>query len=348
MSFFIELKTKFLTRWRKAIGSLGDALYFVRCALHKPFERLPKSKKPFSSRKKDLIFYCLLLAYPLAQFLIFYVVVNFNSILLTFQTYDRASDSYLFSGLNNIQFAFQSFIGDSTLVTAFTNSLIVWGIALAAIPLNLLFTFYIYEKRPFYSVFKVVLFIPSIISSIAMVIMFMYFVERAIPAFAGIAFSQSIAGLLSDENTIFPTLVFFNVFFGFGPNMLLFLGAMNKVPKEIIEAAHVDGAVGFREFFSIILPNIYKTVATIIVLSVAGIFAEQYALFSFFGNAANPRFITIGYYLFTKTASASIAEYPVLSAMGVLLTLLAIPLTFFVRYLLNRFDPVGGKEWSND
>lgn len=343
MSFFLSIKTK-ISSWALSVRKWLDGFFYsIDCFLHRPFEGRVKKSSKMGEKKKDLIFYILLIAYPVFQFLIFYVVVNFNSLLLTFETFDRNTNSYILSGFDNIRSAFNTLTKDSTLLFAFRNSFIVWGIALAAIPLNLLFSFYIYKKKPLYGLFKIVLFVPSIISSIAMVIIFMYFVERAVPAFASDVLGQKIVGLLSDENTIFPTLVFFNVFFGFGPNMLLFLGAMNKIPKEIIEAAHVDGAVGFREFVSIILPNIYGTVSTIVVLSVTAIFGEQYALYSFFGNAANPRLITIGYYLFTKTASASIAEYPLISAMGVLLTVVVIPLTFLVKFFLDRADPLRSK-----
>ena len=38
--------------------------------------------------RKDIIFYAALMAFPVVQFLIFYIVVNANSLLLTFRSYD--------------------------------------------------------------------------------------------------------------------------------------------------------------------------------------------------------------------------------------------------------------------
>ena len=47
-----------------------------------------KEKKPLIGRQKDLIFYCLMMIWPVAQFCVFYIGVNFNSILLSFQDID--------------------------------------------------------------------------------------------------------------------------------------------------------------------------------------------------------------------------------------------------------------------
>ena len=52
-----------------------------------------------NKRKQDLIFYIVMLAYPVLQFAIFYIGVNFNSILMAFQYFSGSSgkiDHYTF------------------------------------------------------------------------------------------------------------------------------------------------------------------------------------------------------------------------------------------------------------
>ena len=336
------MKEKIAKASQKLSDSIGWFFYGLGNLLHRPFAGRKPSR--MNEKTKRLIFYILLMAYPVVQFLIFYIIVNANSLLLAFESYDRNTNRYLFAGWANFENLSLLFQSDSTFRGSLKNSFLVWLIGLASIPLNLIFSFYIYKKKPGAGFFKVMLFLPSIIPSIALVVIYLFFVERAVPSFLGTLMGNThLEGLLTNSDTLFGTLVFFNIVFGFGSGMLLFLGAMNQVPPEIIEAAHLDGATGLRELISIILPNIYGTISSFLVLGVAGIFAEQYCLYSFFGNAADPRYITVGYYLFTQTASASLAEYPKIAAIGLALTLIAAPLTFLVKGLLQKADPLEDK-----
>ena len=64
--------------------------------------------------------------------------------------------------------------------------------------------------------------------------------------------------------------MFFNVFMGFGTNMLMYTGAMSSVSPSTKEAAKVDGANAWQRFKSIIIPSI-RTIAVLnLILSVSG------------------------------------------------------------------------------
>ena len=57
---------------------------------------------------KKLLFYIGLLALPLLQFSIFYIYVNFNSIILAFKKYDVIEFSYDFVGFGNFETVFDN------------------------------------------------------------------------------------------------------------------------------------------------------------------------------------------------------------------------------------------------
>ena len=109
--------------------------------------------------------------------------------------------------------------------------------------------------------------------------------------------------------------------------------------KSVIEAAKLDGASPFREFFSIILPLIFPTIETFIITGFSTIFTHQMYLYSFYGKGAQASIATMGYYLFKNTQTASLAEYPLLATYGVVLTLVVAPLTFTARRLMDKFGP---------
>ena len=104
-------------------------------------------------RKKDLIFYCLILIWPVLQFCIFYIYVNFNSFLLAFKDIkmDLNADSiskytYTFSGK---AFAdLWELLKTKTIREAGLISLLTYGLSLfITMPLGLLFSFYISKKH---------------------------------------------------------------------------------------------------------------------------------------------------------------------------------------------------------
>ena len=68
-------------------------------------------------RRADAIFLGIIFAFPILQFLVMYVGVNLNSILLAFQTYDSKNYVYYFSGLGNFKQVFEMFSGDTFLLS---------------------------------------------------------------------------------------------------------------------------------------------------------------------------------------------------------------------------------------
>lgn len=297
------------------------------------------TKKGLKKRQKEFLFFICLLALPLAQFCVFYIGVNFNSLLLTFRNYDFEK-GYSFAGFDNISRVWHSLTSDPALIYSVRNSLIVYAAGLLiGTTLALVFSYFIYKKAPLAGLYRVVLFLPSIISSIVMVTLYKYFCEEAIPGIYQAITGKTMSGLLSDSNTSFGTLLFYLVWTGFGTQVLMYTGAMSNVPESLSESAKIDGATPLREFFSITMPMIWPTFVTFVVVGIAGIFTNQLNLYSFFGTGANVMDYTIGYYLYRATLKGQLPEYPYLSAMGFIFTLVAVPLTVAVKTLLEKFGP---------
>ena len=110
---------------------------------------------------------------------------------------------------------------------------------------------------------------------------------------------------------------------------------------EITEYVQIDGASKMREFFSITLPLIFPTISTFLVIGIAGIFTNQANLYNFFQYQADRSTYTLGYWMFVLIAekSSNLTSYPYAAAMGVLLAMIAAPVTLVVRWLLEKFGP---------
>lgn len=291
-------------------------------------------------KDKNFLFYCLLMAFPLVQFLVFYIGVNFNSILMAFQRIDIQKDTVEWT-VSNIQNAFQMMTGSPELLSVLSVSVVSYVILTGiGIPLGLFFSYYIYKKLPLSGAFRVILFLPSIMSAIVMATIFQFFVERAIPTAMMQFFDVEMMGLMENPETRFACILFYNILMGFGANVLMYTNSMSGISQEVVEASQLDGASTLQEFLHVTLPMIYPTIAMFIFTGIAGIFTNQLNLFSFYGAAAPGGISTYGYYFYTKTQGAkSIAEYPLLSAMGLFMSAVAVPLTLLVKWLLEKFGP---------
>lgn len=301
----------------------------------------------------NLVFYICVVAIPVAQFLLCYVYVNANMFLLGFQKFDYGYESgreagyYFLSGshlFDNFKAFFNSAFGSGenyALKHAVKNSFIVFFTTyFISQTLSLLFSFYIYKQRAGSAFFRVMLFVPSVVSSIVMCLIFLYIGEDAIPGIAKLITGEACSGWFSDENIRFPFLIFFSIFVGFGSNTLLYVGSMNGINDSIIEACKLDGANSWQEFIYVAFPMIYPQFITFTVASCAGIFTNQLNLFSIYGGGElDYELYTMGYYLYDATKHASNIEYPAISAIGFIITCVTIPITFIVNKMLKKFGP---------
>ena len=73
---------------------------------------------------------------------------------------------------------------------------------------------------------------------------------------------------LNDPNIAMWAIVVATVWWTVGFNFLLYLAAMQNIPQQHYEAASLDGAGGWRQFFSITLPQLGPTTVLIVILQV--------------------------------------------------------------------------------
>lgn len=301
--------------------------------------RAHKNRFVMKAKYKDLIFYIGFMIYPVAQFLVFYVGVNINSVLLSFQRIDLYTDTTVFT-FDVMKNALKEFFTDYTMLSMMRVSVVTYLLTLViGTPLALLFSFYIYKKFPLSGAFRVILFLPSIISAIVMATIYNGFVSRAIPAIVGKITGTWPKGLLDNPATRYGTLLFYSIWMGFGTNVLLYSNGMSGISPDIVDSAHLDGCVGIREFWHISLPMVFSTLSTFLVTGLAGIFTGQFNLYSFYGPAAPTSVRTYGYQMYTMAAGASRTAYPRISALGLIMTVIIVPLTLLLRKALEKFGP---------
>ena len=126
-----------------------------------------KNKAYFKKKKiRKYIFVSLMLIYPLLQFAIFWVYININTVLLSFQRYSFMTQQWKWIGFDNYRILFREFTQEySVLRLAVRNSILFFPFNnFVLLPISVICAFILHKKVFMHSVFRVIFFFPSIIS----------------------------------------------------------------------------------------------------------------------------------------------------------------------------------------
>ncbi|MFC8600003.1 MULTISPECIES: carbohydrate ABC transporter permease [unclassified Isoptericola] len=135
----------------------------------------------------------------------------------------------------------------------------------------------------------------------------------------------------------FYAIVLLNVVHhGFPFVAITVLAGLLGVPKELLEAAQIDGAGPWRRFFSVIVPQLRQIFAVVIILSTIWdfkVFAQVYLMPG--GAGSNRDVLNLGVWSYTESFGQN--RYGFGAAIAVLLTLLLLGITVaYVRTILKE------------
>ena len=132
-----------------------------------------KGKKVNWSR---IIFILCFILVPTINFLVFYVYVNFDGILMAFYRYDVSYNKIW--GFDNFTMFFDELVHQSDgIQLAFINTFKTFLIQLVIFPWGIVVSYFLYKKIPLYKEFRILFFLPSIINGIITVIVYKNFVS---------------------------------------------------------------------------------------------------------------------------------------------------------------------------
>lgn len=290
--------------------------------------------------KKLSIFIFLMLAWPVAHFFLAQFL-NLNTIWMAFNDYTLGANHPKFVGLDNFGAVFNLF--DKTKYNnewiAVKNSLSI-GLLILFVntPMALVFAYLLYLNVRGAKWMKVVLYLPCVTSAVVLVLIFKSFMTSGpIDMFYGILgiFDKLPNQGWLGEDTAWTTIIIFSIWTGFSANMLYFLSSMNRIPKDFIEAAQLDGASEPKIFFHIVLPLVSQTLCTMLTISLASIFSWCMPSMLMMRDSSGINGTgTFGLSLLHYTSNKI---YGVAAAYGILLTLIGAPITLAIRAFTNKF-----------
>ena len=304
-----------------------------------------KKKFKLNRTTRKYIFIAELIIIPVINFIIFWVYVNFDTILLTFKRFDVPTASYVWRGFDGYISVFKSMIlgGDPGEFNAFVNSFRAILINVIILPVTFVISYSFYKKIRFRKFFQVVFFLPNIISLVVLCMMVRHMFSSDFGPIALVI--EKITGHPTDwlgynSDKMWGIITVFCIWAGLGGNTVILCGAMQRIPEDIIEAARLDGIGFLREAWSIVLPLVMPTVGVFMIGVVTSplSFTLQPMLI-----AVNPgidnKFMTIGWYIFTSVDTGGSGNMIQAATIGMMFSMLLLPVIIAVRKLVKKFTP---------
>ncbi len=306
------------------------------------------TNRQLTEKNKKLIFYLIMVIPLILQVAVFYVYINVSNILLAFNTYEfieGVGEVSRFAGLENFKFVLNMLFSAENIGMINMSLLMYFFILLVVTPLTVFFSYYIYKNYMASEFFRIMLFMPQVVSAVVMTLLYSYFVGDIYRE----VFGATTSLLKAKGYQTVLTVIVYTLWMGFGSNILLCSGAMSGINDSIVEACHLDGCNAIKEFWYITLPSIYTTLTTFIVIDIAGIFVNQMHLFTFYGETASTYMpsVSIGYFMYLQTYKSpglssngsAWLTYPQISALGLIITAVVLPLTLLIRKAMEKFGP---------
>jgi len=274
-----------------------------------------------------------MLAPALTGFCVFYVYVNFSSVLMSFSVVEKGRTVV---GLSNYGRFFRELRAPgSQMLSGFLNTVATFFSGLLiTYPVSLVICYFIFKRIAGYKFFRFVFYMPAIIMGTVSVVLFKYVIQRGGPldwVFQN-AFHAELPPFLTQSGWASGTVIFYAVFFSLGSNMLIFSGAMTGINTEVLEAAKLDGCGIARELIQIVIPLIWPTVSTMLLLVSVGLFTASGPVLLLTKGAFNS--YTISYWIYERMLEGSNLEFA--AATGIICTLAGFPVVLAVRYGLNK------------
>lgn len=191
-------------------------------------------------------------------FLLFMIVPMMVSLYYSLCDYNILS-APVFVGLKNYIKMFSDEVFFKTIGVTFFYALISVPLRLA---FALLVAMLLLNSSRLTAFYRAAYYLPSIIGgSVAVSILWkrMFAIDGVINKVLAVFGMKDPVSWLGDKNTAIWTLILLAVW-QFGSSMLIFLSSLKQIPSSLYEAASIDGAGKFRQFFKITLPLLTPTI----------------------------------------------------------------------------------------
>lgn len=187
-------------------------------------------------------------------------------------------------GLDN----YSGLLSDARFRRAFVNT---WLFALLVVPLQTVLAFFlalwVNRPEPAWRWLRTVFFVPVVVSMPVLAVLWTLLYQPAQGDTMGLVNAAlDLLGLppqawLRDPALALPAIAFMSIWQGLGLQMMVFLAGLQNVPRELLEAARIDGAGAWQRVWHVVVPAMRNTiifVVTVTTILAFRIFVQPYLM----------------------------------------------------------------------
>ena len=268
------------------------------------------------------------------------IIVNNDSTLTTFVSFNVLGDTgfFTYDAVNKVYGgmlpAIVAILGVFAIAMRNTLLFFTQGYFITQ-TFNIVLAYFIYKKILLGKFFRFILYMPNMLAGIILVSIYKNLIGAEGPLVTALldmgVIDQPIMFLNTTKYAIWASLAY-SLWPCVGGVFLWCSGAMARIPKDLFEAASLDGITPWKEFIHIVLPMISGTLSTLYIIGISGILgsggATLYLTFGEYGTT------TLSFWIFKQVYTGGGSGTS--SALGILMTLVTIPLIFLVKYLAKK------------
>uniref|UniRef100_A0A7C5Z8U0 Sugar ABC transporter permease n=1 Tax=Caldicellulosiruptor owensensis TaxID=55205 RepID=A0A7C5Z8U0_9FIRM len=201
-------------------------------------------------------------------YIIWPIIMSFN---LSMFEWDGVSPQKIYVGLKN----WKDLLQDSIFWYAFGNNIkFIFLSIIIEMPIAILIAVLLDRGGKKFDVFKSLFYLPMLMSSVAIGVLFKYIYDPSFGLLSGILSFLHLDFLnqdwLGDPNVAFYSVVAVICWQYIPFYMIFFIAALSNIPHELYEAAKIDGATQGQYFWKIELPLLSPSIKTACILSLIG------------------------------------------------------------------------------
>jgi N-acetylglucosamine transport system permease protein len=285
------------------------------------------------------------LAPAIILYLVFVIYPYGRSMYNSLTSWKGVSANQPFVGLQN----YVRMVNDEFFWNALLHNLqYLIFLPLVIIILSLFLAFMISQGIRFGKVFRVTFFFPQVISVISIGVLWSYVYHPTIGILTSLLQAMHLEGFfqflgfegipvwIGDPRTVRPSIATVVVWQAAGFYMVLFLAAMEAIPQTFYEAAIIDGATRWHQFWKITLPLLWDTMQTAMIFAGLGAF-DMFAITRIMvvsGSSTGRPADVLATYLYEQAFEASRFGYA--TAIAVTLFLLVLTLSVLTMRVTRR------------
>jgi len=197
--------------------------------------------------------------------MLFFFIPFFETIVLSFKDFSTDIYNPTWVGLANYTELLKS--QEFYQVMGNTFIYLIGAVPILAI-VPLFIAILINQKIRGLTLYKVLIYLPVVVSIVVVAIAFKWlYAQQGILNYLADLMGIAPIGWLTDPNVAIYSVILVTIFKGIGYYMMIYLSALMSAPKDLYEAADVDGANIFQKHLNVSIPHLMPTIALVVTIS---------------------------------------------------------------------------------